>query len=33
MLLWTYMYISICVQELNKIRKFVWWKFKPGDCS
>ena len=26
-LLWTYMYISICVQGVNKIRKFVWLKF------
>ena len=33
MLLWTYTYIKIYVQELNKINKFVWWKYQPGDCS
>ena len=30
MLLWTYIYISICVQELNKILKIVWSKFQRG---
>ena len=33
MLLWTYMYILICVQELDRIFKLVWLKFQPGDCS
>ena len=32
MLPWTYMYISICVKELNKTLKFVSWKFQTGDC-
>ena len=27
------MYISICVQGLNKFLKFFWSKFQPGDCS
>ena len=27
------MYISICVQWLNKFPKFFWSKFQPGDCS
>ena len=28
-----FMYISICVQGLNKFLKFFFSKFHPGDCS
>ena len=33
MLLWSYTYISICVQGLTEIPKYVWSQLQPGDCS